>query len=671
MRWKTVISLAGAVGCAPAVTSTTEADTSSTGDAPTTGDSSTPTGPSTSASTSITATDPSSTTTPADSSTGDDVPPVAELCWSSTLARAEGVSHAWSDGESVLAAAHESLLVLDDGGWREEHLEDTRIIDVAARFPTDAWLLATDSVLHWDGVSASVDLSLPGATMQAFGLAEDGVLWVAYMPADDCVGLCEEPPSEVQIRGGDGTWALLDPPGIVATSLVFGTESTWLGGRSGELLRKDGYDEPWVQVETPFFTDIEGLWRWSEGLLVATEYDTYSFLDGAWNIEVEHDSFSGVTALAYSAGRTSHLLYREHIAGELDRTGELRRREQEAWVTTATMAADRDLVALDDGRMIAFGDERGHLVQVIDDPRGTPTVTTVFERTDVGETAAFAIAGDGTLVGVAPSAIQIEGADGWTSADDNSIYGNFGAAAGPSADDLILVSDDGNPLWRFDGEALSPISFAQPREATIGLSDLWMADSGVMFAAGTRTGVLGWPVEPAVVGFDGMAWSEYPAPDQACEAGCLGEVEGHGDALFVAGEGVWEWVDEAWVDVTPFTEQTRYGSLAVGPHGAWVVAFTAEGPRLMQRTGDEWIDHTDALPGAVEANEYRGLLVVDDDTHVSVAWGESLARFDGSTWTEIMFPERGPWTATALIVAPGPRLVVHTGQRIWSGVDCE
>lgn len=667
MRWRPCTSFLAFAACGPEAAATTDADTSSTSGG---GASSSGTANTTAATTPVTVTDASSTDL-ADSSTGEPTEPALELCWTSQWASAEGVSRAWTDGEAVIAAAGESLLLLDEDGWREEHLEGVRLSGVAARFASDAWLLAQDSVLHWDGVTATVDLALPGATMQAFGLAADGVLWVAYMPADDCVGLCDITPSEVQIRGGDGTWATLDPPDIVASALVFTETSTWLGGQSGALLRRDGYDQPWIAIETPMIGDIQRMWPWGDGLLVAAD-GAWRYVDDAWTLQVEQAFFSGVTGIARSAGREQYLLYSDHVAGELEYTGELRRLAQDEWLPTATLEADRDLVALADGRLVAFGDERGHLVQTIDDPRGTPVVTTVLRRDDVGGTTAFAITGDGGLVGVDETAIQLEGADAWTSADDNSIYGEFRAAGGPSTDDLTLVSADGPPLWHFDGEILSPIPFTQPEDASIALADLWVAVDGAMFAAGKRTGVLGWPVEPAVLRFDGDAWVEFPAPDLQCEGGCMGEIEGHGDQLFLAGEGVWEWAADAWVDVRPFPDQPSsfHGSLAVGLHGAWVVASTEDGPRLVQRTGGAWVDHTDALPVVVDEDEYRGMLVVDDDTHVWVAWGESLSRFDGSAWTEVASPETGPWSATAMIVAPGPRLVVHTEGRIWSGVAC-
>jgi hypothetical protein len=670
MGWRPWISFLAVVACGPGASTTTDAETSSTsGGVASSSDTAGTPADTIAETTSVT---DASSTDAADSSTGEPTEPALELCWTSTWARAEGVSRAWTDGEAVIAAAGESLLLLDEDDWREEHLEGVRVSGVAARFPTDAWLLAQDSVLHWDGVTASVDLAVPGATMQTFGLSADGVVWVAYAPADDCVDLCDIPPSEVQIRGGDGTWLMLEPPGIVASALVFTETSTWLGGQSGELLRRDGYDQPWIAVETPMIGDIQRMWPFGDGLLVTAD-DAWRYMDDAWALQIEQGFFSGVTGFARSAGREQYLLYSEHVAAELDHTGELRRLAQEGqWLPTTTLEANRDLVALGDGRLVAFGDERGHLVQTIDDPRGAPVVTTVLQRADVGDTTAFAITGDGALVGVDETAIQIEGADAWTSADDNSIYGNFGAAGGPSTEDLTLVSADGPPLWHFDGEALSPIPFTQPEDATINLTDLWVADDGAMFAAGRRTGVLGWPVDPAVLRFDGEAWVESPAPDAPCEGACLGEIEGHGDQRFLAGHGVWEWAADAWVDIRPFPDQpfTFYGSLAVGPHGAWVIASTEDGPRLMQRSGGAWIDHTDALPVVVDEDEYRGLIVVDDDTHVWVAWGESLSRFDGSAWTEVASPESGPWSASAMIVAPGARLVVHTQRRIWSGVAC-
>lgn len=666
MGWRLWISLLAVGACGPGVIVTADADTSSTSAS---GASSSSTTDATAATTPVTVTDASSTDA-ADSSTGEPTEPALELCWTSTWAHAAGASRAWTDGEAVIAAAGESLLLLDEDGWREEQLEDVHVIDVAARFPDDAWLLAQGSVLHWDGVAASVDLAPPDATMQAFGLAADGVLWVAYLPPDDCVEFCS-PTSEVQIRGGDGTWEMLDPPDISASTLVFTETSTWLGGKYGEILRRDGYDQPWIQVETPMIGDIRRMWPWGDGLLVVADH-TWRYADDAWTPEVEQAFFSGVTGFARSAGREQYLLYSEHVAAELDHAGEVRRLAQAQWLPTATLEADRDLIALGDGRLVAFGDEGGHLVQTIDDPRGTPIVTTALERADVGDTRTFAITGDGALVGVDASAIQLEGDGAWTRADDNSIYGSFHAAGGPSSDDLTLVSSDGPPLWHFDGEALSPIPFTQPEDATIALTDLWVADDGEMFAAGTRTGVLGWPVDPAVLRFDGEAWVEFPAPELHCEGGCMGEIEGDGDQLFLVGEGVWEWTSDAWVDIRPFPElpSALQSSPAAGPHGLWVVASNEDGPRLMQRTGGAWVDHTDALPVVVDEDEYRGLIVVDDDTHVWVAWGGSLSRFDGSAWTEIASPESGPWSATAMIVAPGPRLVVHTQRRIWSGVAC-
>jgi hypothetical protein len=606
--------------------------------------------------------------------TGDtDGPPREELCWSSTLARAEGVEQAWSDGERVLAAAHGSIVTFDGTTWNEIEIDD-EVTDVDARTFEDAWLLGRESVLHWDGNVTSLSFTSAGMTPQAIAVAPDGEPWFAAMPYEYCPPIvpCPDPFSEVWTVSGD-EWVLVEEPGFVVTELAFVGDVPWLGGNDGEIARRVG-EGPWELLETPFSFDVQGIWADGDVVYVQAG-DTWRFENDTWTLEIERESFfEGATAIVRGADDELWMLYRRHEAGELDVDGELLRATESGWETVETVRADSELVALADGTLVALGDEHGQLVEAISDPSGAPSVAGRLSRPDLGDTHALSVMGDGTIVGIESHAIQVHGEFGWIPTDTNSIYGSFRAAWGPTANDIFLVNDqeeDAPPLWHFDGDELSPAPFVDAPDGDFRLLDIFGDAPDRIWVAGAFVPDLAFDTtEPVIYRWDGAEWSSVAAPEASNQNFYAREIEVYEDQMWFAGDGVWRQDGDEWTDLTPSGGGMSFQSLGVGVHGAWVIAFVDSGVRLLHLVDDEWIDETDALPG-YDSEESYGLVLAQDAQFVWAAWGgepAGFARFDGTSWEEVPMPEA--WTGVnAMVAAPG-KLVVHTGARIWSGEEC-
>jgi hypothetical protein len=621
-------------------------------------------------------------TTSADDSTGDtgEPPPETVLCWSHVLARGRGVERAWTDGERIVAAAQDSVIVFDGSVWSEVPVDET-VRQVAGDTYDDAWLLGYESLLHWDGRALEVSLHEEGGIMRAVAMAPSGAPWVAYTIADeDCLGLCPEPPTEVVEHIGFVS-NLLPAPGIAARAMVFAGDVPFIGGTSGDVVHRPT-DGPWQVVDTPFFDDVERMW-WAGGAVwVAAGEDLWRYEDETWTLAFSTASlFDDVTAVVEGPTGEILVLQSTQIVAALEHTGELLRDTGAGWESLATLAADRELVVLADGSMVALGDEHGQLVQTIGDPIGTPEIETVFFRPDLGDIGSLSITGDGTLVGVDPDAVAVEDDGAWTRTPDDSIYGWHRAAWGETPDDLLVVdADDDTPqaLLRFADGAFTPLPFVPPgpEPDAYFLTDIWGTAADRVFVAGWRDPY--WalqPDAPIIARFDGEAWTEIDPPSRNDNVHQhLTGVDGHGDEVWAAGDVVWRFDGEAWTDVTPDVEAS-FQALTVGPHGAWIVADDGiGGARLLHHVDDAWIDETLQVPGYdTAAAEYPGLRVADDATHVWVAWGSEapgLARWDGATWSTVELPEA--WRQLqAMTVAPGGRLVVHTGARVWSGEPCE
>jgi hypothetical protein len=587
--------------------------------------------------------------------TGD--PPPDEMCWSSTLARAEGVEDAWTDGERVIAAAHGSLVLFDGDEWTEEPIDDEVMAVVATAFD-DAWLLGWESVLHWDGRATSVSFTEDGAKMQGLAMAPDGTPWVASMPYEYCPPIvpCPEPPSVVRMRSGD-EWLLVEDPGFIVSSLAFVGDVPWLGGNDGEIARRVG-EGPWELLETPFTFDVQRIWSDGDVVFVVSG-DTWRFENDTWTLEIEHESYpEGTTAIVRGADDELWMLYRRHVAGELDVDAELRRATDSGWETVETVRADTELVALADGTLIAFGDEHGQLVEAISDPGGTPSVAGRLARPDLGDTHALAVMGDGTVVGIDSHAIQVDGEFGWIPTHTNSIYGSFRAAWGPTANDVFLVNhheDDAPPLWHFDGDELAPVPFVDMPDGDFRLLDIWGDAPDRIWVAGAFVPDLAFDTtEPVIYRWDGAEWSWVPPPEASNQTFYTREIEVYEDQLWFAGDGVWRQDGEEWIDLTPSASQA-FGSLSVGSQGAWVLASVDDGVRVLHLVDDEWIDETEALPG-FDVEESYGLFLTQDPQQVWVAW------------EEVPMPEA--WTRLNAMAAVPGRLVLHTGAMIWTGEEC-
>jgi hypothetical protein len=618
-----------------------------------------------------------------DGSTGDtgEPPPETALCWSSILARARGVERAWTDGERIVAAAQDSVLVFDGRAF-QEIATDERVRQVAADAWDDAWVLGDASLFHWDGRALTSSMNVEGSTMRAVAMAPSGAPWVAYtIPGEDCLGLCEEPPTEVVEHVGVAT-NLLPAPGILVRAMVFADDVPFLGGTGGDVVHRPT-DGPWQPVETPFSDDVERMWWASGAVWVAAGDELWRYEDEAWTLAFATAGLFGeVTAVVEGPSGEALILQTTHVVGELDDTGEVMRETGGGWESLATVAADRELLVRADGSLAVLGDEHGQLVQTIADPFGTAEVETVYFRPDLGEIGALSVTGDGTLVGVDPDAVAVEEGGAWTRTHDNSIYGWLRAAWGETADDLVVVeSDDDTPhaLLRFADGAFTPMPFVDPgpEPDAYFLADIWGTAANRMFVAGWRDPY--WLLEPdapIVFAFDGQAWTEIEAPPHSDNVHLhLNEVEGDGEEVWAAGNLVWRFDGDAWTDVTPDTEAAGFGALTVGPHGAWVVEDDGLGAaRLLHWSDGAWIDETDEVPGYESVmGGYPGMLVADDATDVWVAWGSEspgLARWDGEGWSAVELPEA--WAQLkGMIVAPNGRLVVHAGARLWSGEACE
>jgi hypothetical protein len=370
------------------------------------------------------------------------------------------------------------------------------------------------------------------------------------------------------------------------------------------------------------------------------------------------------------------MLYRRHVAGELDDAGELQRRTEAGWETVATLPADRELVARADGGLVAFGDEHGQLVQTIADPLGTPAIDTALWRPDLGDTHALSMTPERTLVGTESHAVQVEAEPVWARAHTNSIYGVFRAAWGATGDDVFLVNgdeDDAPPLWHYDGEALTPAPFVDAVDGDFRLLDIYGEAADRIWVAGAFVPDLAFDTtEPVIYRFDGSSWSSIAAPEASNQEFYTRDIEVYEDQLWFAGDGVWRQDGDAWTELTPDVG-TLFTSLRVGPHGAWVLALVDDQQRLLHLVGDEWIDETESVPGYVPMrNDPYGLTLVDDahdQMFVWVAWrGGGLARYDGSTWTEFDAPAE--WTLVHAMTAGQGLVVVHDGTQIWSGGQC-
>ena len=212
-------------------------------------------------------------------------------------------------------------------------------------------------------------------------------------------------------------------------------------------------------------------------------------------------------------------------------------------------------------------------------------------------------------------AVCVRDAAGWQDLSNRVPVVNLTAVWGDSSVAFMIAGEDGYTAVLSNG-----YPSAVPLPEAVDVTDLW-GISMMEVAAVTDSGQIWW--------FDGLDWTEMPAPD---DAGLLQAIWGRDhDDFYVAGEAVFHWDGTQWLDV------------------AWTLEFP-----VVELLGFE----SGNLAAAVcVPGEYSGIY-----------------RFDGAEWTEWCSFDAGTdcslWgNETELLYAAAAGTENGTEMKIWNGTQ--
>jgi len=602
-----------------------------------------------------------------DSGDGDDDD---DWCWDIEDVGADGVTDAWTDGSSILAAADHQLLRYDGTAWTEYAAPES-IGRLAANAPDDAWVSSWNSLFHFDGEQLT-EVAVPEDVTHVRALATDetGALWMLGEPLDDCgLGVCE-PLDALVYRFEVDAWVSVATPGPASALALSGSGSMWVAGQMG-VARWAG--NAWEPLANPEGSDFDEL-------IVVSDDEVWAaggspglghWADGAWTYENPDDA---ITDFALGADGSVYRLERDYDQDVTGRRGILLRFDGAAWTQVAELESETTVVALTDGSLIVGGESGGNILERVVDPAGSAEVVAEYRYARLG--GMNAMWGD-TLeqtIGVDDSGLHTRDRGSWARVQRDDLgWGAFAGVAGDRTSGWAIRSE--NPqyhtlLWRIeDGELLpNALNLDQPHYRRV-----W-ASGGLTYVGGSVPAPGGFADTPLLLQSDGNGFADVFPHDLAASDNEVRDVYGVDGHLFVTTDAAIyehdgaEWTRSYETDVHPNTLR------AWSPDHVFVTLSDYES-ELMRFDGDSLAPAVNDYPelAALRAevrlvgSEHGGLWAIGyDPSAPSVPL--TIMQFDGAQWTELQLPAPSHWSLLWHPTADG--IWADTGEQIWRGVPC-
>lgn len=619
----------------------------------------------------------------ADGDTEDFDPDPIELCWEESYVRADGIDQAWTDGATILVAAGRDLLVIEGDEVTEHQPEGVRVLDmVTGRAPDDAWLLgdleggSTNGLWRWDGTDATLAVAAEeDETFLDLAVTDEGTPFVLTVPPDDddCGGPFCDPEDHRLLRlVTDALEPVATPSGQFRELEIIGEEA-WLVAPDQVVHASiaDSDDADWVVDEVAFATVPTAIAASPEGEAWVAASDLWHYDGTDWAIALESTEDSRVTAVALDPGGAPWAI---ELTGDEARlvTGGARTE----WVDAGPLAADRDVVVLDNGSVVAVGRDAGHLVERASGTAVGEGVERLYHRLEQGSFRGLRVGEGDALVGADTDGVQWRDDEGWHRLEHGSPYASFADAWGSPEGGIWIADADtgplGVPIWRLEDGELAPATWlASDPDGNAILRGIWGRTQDDVWAVGFRGSVQGDDRAGVVAHWDGDAWSDATPEDISVDDD-LRLVDGTAGALVVAGQrSVWHRLGDSWFDLAPPDASNLVSVVLTEDEELWALDMPTDGESRLLHFDGAWEDAEASVPppGAVARLAASG----PDDVWISWRAEQSdvvsLRHFDGEFWTA---PD-GPTDVlriAAFVALPGELLLEGDGH-LAHGTPCD